>query len=120
MTPDAPLPMGPYCQAVKAGNFLFISGQLAIDPAEGRIVSANVRDQTRRVLENIEAILVAAGFSFGDVVQMNVCLSSMDSFKEFNVEYAKYFGKVFPARVTVGTELVQGALVEISAIAYTE
>lgn len=119
-TTDAPLPVGPYSQAVKAGKFLFISGQLAIDPTEGKIVSDNIKDQTARVLDNIKAILVAAGYSFGDIVQTNVYLSAMTSFKEFNAEYAKHFGKAFPARATVGAELVQSALVEISAIAYKE
>jgi len=112
--------MGPYSQAVKAGAFLFVSGQLAIDPKEGRIVADNIKGQTSRVLDNIQAILGAAGYGFEDVVQTNVYLSSMTLFKEFNAEYAGYFGKGFPARATVGAELPQGALVEISAVAYKE
>ena len=77
LTENAPKPIGPYNQAVKAGKFLFVSGQLAIDPKEGKIVVENVTLQTRQVMENIKAILEAAGYSLKDVVQSNVYLSSM-------------------------------------------
>ncbi len=117
---NAPAPVGPYGQAVQAGNFLFVSGQLAIDPAEGKIVAKGIRAQTARVMENIKAILEAAGYGLNDVVQSNVYLSSMRLFNEFNNEYAKYFDKVFPSRATVGIKLMSGALVEISAVAYKE
>jgi 2-iminobutanoate/2-iminopropanoate deaminase len=120
MTRNAPVPVGSYSQAVKAGKFLFVSGQLAIDPAEGKLIPEGIKDQTRRALENMRAILNAAGYGLEDVVQTNVYLSSMSLFKEFNSEYSKHFDKNFPARVTVGTELLQGALIEISAIAYKE
>jgi len=117
---NAPKPAGPYSQAVKGGKFLFVSGQLAIDPKEGKIVASDIKGQTARILENIKAILKAADYSLADIVQTNIYLSSMTLFSDFNSTYATYFGKDFPARVTVGIELMQGALVEISAIAYKE
>ena len=99
--PECPKPIGPYSQAVQAGKFLFVSGQLAIDPKEGKIVVKDVTLQTRQVMENIKAILEAAGYSLKDVVQSTVYLSSMTLFDEFNREYAKYFDGDFPARATV-------------------
>jgi len=105
---------------MRADKFLFVSGQVAIDPKEDKIVASDIKGQTVRVLENIKAILDAAGCNFGDIVQTNVYLSSMNLFSEFNTVYATYFGKEFPARATVGTELPSGALVEISVIAYKE
>jgi 2-iminobutanoate/2-iminopropanoate deaminase len=117
---NAPKPVGPYSQAVKAGKFLFISGQLAIDPKEGKIVASDIKAQTARVMENIKAILEAAGYSLSDVVQTNVYLSSMTLFRDFNSTYAEYFDKDYPARATVGVELMPGALVEISVVAYKE
>jgi 2-iminobutanoate/2-iminopropanoate deaminase len=95
-------------------------GQLAIDPKEGKIVASDIKGQTARVLENIKAFLKAADCSLIDVVQTIVYLSSMELFGEFNDVYASYFGKYFPARATVGIELMPGALVEISVIAYKE
>jgi 2-iminobutanoate/2-iminopropanoate deaminase len=119
-TENAPKPVGPYSQAIRVDKFLFVSGQVAIDPAEGKIVANGIRGQTVRVMENIKAILQAAGYNFSNVVQSNVHLSSMKLFSEFNSEYAKYFDKEFPTRATVGTELVLNALVEISVVAYKE
>lgn len=119
-TEKAPKPIGPYNQAVKAGNFLFISGQLAIDPKQGKIVTDTIAPQTRQVMQNIQAILEAAGYSLKDIVQTTVYLSSLALFDEFNVEYAKYFEGAFPSRATVGCELKVSALVEISAVAYKE
>ncbi len=120
LSKNAPKPIGPYNQAVQAGNFLFVSGQLAIAPAEGKIVAKDITAQTRQVMENIKAILEAAGFSLKDVVQTNVYLSSMALFEEFNREYAKFFESDFPARATVGVELKSGALVEVSVVAYKD
>jgi 2-iminobutanoate/2-iminopropanoate deaminase len=116
----APKPAGPYNQAVKAGKFLFVSGQLAIDPKEGKIVAKDIRLQTRQVMDNIKAILEAAGYSLKDIVQSNVYLSSMALFDEFNSEYAKYFDGEFPARATVGIELKANALIEVSVVAYKD
>jgi len=116
----APKPIGPYTQAVQAGKFLFVSGQLAIDPKEGKIIVENIHLQTRQVMENIKAILEAADYSLRDVVQSTVYLSSMAFFDEFNCEYAKYFESDFPSRSTVGAELKSSALVEVSVIAYKD
>ena len=120
LTSNAPKPIGPYNQAVQAGKFLFVSGQLAIDPKEGKIIVENIQLQTRQVMKNIKAILEAAGYSLKDVVQSTVYLSSMALFNDFNCEYAKHFESDFPARATVGTELKSGALVEISVIAHKD
>jgi 2-iminobutanoate/2-iminopropanoate deaminase len=119
-TDKAPKPIGPYNQAIKAGNFLFVSGQLAIDPKQGKIVADTITSQTRQVMENIYAILQAAGYSLKDLVQTTVYLSSLTLLDEFNTEYSKFFSGDFPSRATVGSELKAGALVEISAVAYKE
>jgi 2-iminobutanoate/2-iminopropanoate deaminase len=117
-TEKAPKPVGPYSQAVKVDKFLFVSGQVAIDPEKGKIIANGIKAQTARVMENLKAILQAAGYSLSDVVQSNVYLSSMALFSDFNEEYAKYFDKRFPTRATVGIELMPGALLEISVVAY--
>ena len=116
----APKPVGPYSQAVRAGKFLFVSGQLPIDPSQGKIAAADVTSQTRQVMQNIEAILEASGYSMKNVVSTAVYLSSMRLFEEFNHEYAKHFASEFPARATVACELKSGALVEVSAVAFKE
>ena len=117
---NAPKPVGPYSQAVKAEKFLFISGQLPIDPKEGKIVASEIQGQTRQVMENVKAILQSADYTLGDVVQVNVYLSSLQMFSEFNTVYATYFVKDYPARATVEAQLPKGALVEISVIAYKQ
>jgi 2-iminobutanoate/2-iminopropanoate deaminase len=117
---NAPKPLGPYSQAVLAGHFLFVSGQLAIDPKQDKIVVLDITIQTRQVMENLKAILEAAGYGFKDVVQSTVYLTDMAMFEEFNCEYAKYFEVDFPARVTAAVGLKAGALVEVSLIAYKE
>jgi 2-iminobutanoate/2-iminopropanoate deaminase len=116
----APKPAGPYTQAVKAGKFLFVLGQLPIDPKESRIVSTDITSQTRQVMQNIKAILEAADYTVKDVISTNVYLSSMTLFDQFNSEYAKCFDGEFPARVTLGCELKAGALVEVSVVAYRD
>jgi 2-iminobutanoate/2-iminopropanoate deaminase len=117
-TPNAPQPVGPYSQAIIAGNTLYISGQLAIDPKTNTLLKADITAQTRQVMENIQAILQVANFSLKDVVQTTIYLTSMALFADFNKEYAKYFPEVPPARATVACELKTGALVEVSAVAY--
>jgi 2-iminobutanoate/2-iminopropanoate deaminase len=117
---NAPKPVGPYSQAVKVGNFLFVSGQLAIDPKQGKIVAQDITGQTRQVIENIKAILETANYGLKDIVQTSVYLSTMMLFKEFNLEYTKHFDKEFPARETIGVELMPNALVEVSVIACKE
>jgi 2-iminobutanoate/2-iminopropanoate deaminase len=118
-SPNAPKPIGPYSQAIEANEFLYISGQLAIDPKNGKLAASDITEQTRQVMENIKAILEAAKCTFEDVVSTTVYLKSMASFDDFNREYARYFQTDFPARATVGgVDLKAGALVEISAVAY--
>lgn len=117
---NAPKPIGPYSQAVKSGKFLFVSGQLAIDPKEDKIVASDTAAQTCQVMENIKAILQAADYCLRDVVSTTVYLASLRQFDEFNREYTKYFNGDFPSRTTVACELKAGALVEISAVAYKE
>jgi 2-iminobutanoate/2-iminopropanoate deaminase len=119
-TEKAPKPIGPYNQAVLAGKFLFVSGQLAIDPKEGKIVADKIGLQTRQVMGNIRNILDAAGYSLKDIVQSNVFLSSMGLFDEFNKEYSKFFDEEFPSRLTVGVELKGNALIEVSVVAYKD
>jgi 2-iminobutanoate/2-iminopropanoate deaminase len=120
LTQNAPKPIGPYNQAVQVGNFLFISGQLAIDPKDGKLIVENIELQTCQVIENIKAILEAAGYCLKNVVHTTVYLSSLSLFEEFNEEYAKYFESDFPARATVAVELKSGALVEVSVVAYKD
>jgi len=120
-TDKAPQAVGPYSQAVKVGNFLFISGQIAINPETGKLEGETVAEQTERVLKNIEAILREAGFSLKDVVKTTVYLKNMCNFAEMNGVYAKFFGEHRPARATVEvSNLPLGALVEIEAIAVKE
>ncbi len=118
-TPNAPKPVGPYNQAVQAKGFLFISGQLAINPKDNKLTAPEITVQTRQVMDNIKAILEATGYTLKDIVQATVYLQSMTLFDEFNREYAKYFEADFPARAAVGNiELKAGALLEVSAVAY--
>lgn len=117
-TRSAPEPIGPYSQAVKAGNMLFVSGQIPVDPKTGEVVKGDVREQTRRVLENIKAVLEAAGYGLSDVVMSFVFLSDMSLFGQFNEVYAEYFKDKPPARVTVqAARLPRDVLVEIAVIA---
>ncbi|GAB6947337.1 RidA family protein [Vulcanisaeta sp. JCM 16161] len=117
-TERAPKPIGPYSQAVKVGNTLFVSGQIPIDPSTGQLVKGGVKEQTERVLENIKAILETAGYSLGDVAWVFVALKDLSRFSEFNEVYSRYFKENPPARITVEvSNLPGGALVEISVIA---
>ena len=100
-TDKAPKPIGPYSQAIIAGNFVFVAGQIPIDPETGEIVQGGIEEQTRRVLENIKAILEAAGSSLDKVVRVQVFLADLRLFKKFNKVYAEYFKENPPARVTV-------------------
>ena len=120
LNPNAPKPMGPYSQAVQADKFLFISGQLAIDPKEGKIIATDIASQTTQVMKNIIAILETANFSLANVVSTTVYLTSMTLFRDFNNEYEKFFRGDFPSRSTIACELKAGALVEISAVAYKD
>jgi 2-iminobutanoate/2-iminopropanoate deaminase len=114
----APQPVGPYSQAVEANGMLFVAGQVPIDPATGKVVEGGIKEQTSRVLDNIGAILEAAGCNFGHVVKTTCLLSSMSDFKSMNEIYAGYFDANPPARVTYAVkELPLNVLVEIELIA---
>src|SRR5262245_42508146 len=97
----APKAIGPYSQAVRAGNLLFLSGQIPIDPDSGELVSGGIEDQTRRVLDNLSAVLEAAGASLSDVVKTTVFLVDLADFPAFNQTYAGYFTADPPARATI-------------------
>jgi 2-iminobutanoate/2-iminopropanoate deaminase len=122
-TPAAPAAIGPYSQAVRAGDFLFVSGQIPLDPATGALVGGtwqpDVAVQTRRVLENLEAIVAAAGASLAAVVKTTVYLAEMNDFPVMNDVYASFFGAPAPARATVQvSRLPKDVRVEIDAIVY--
>jgi len=115
---DAPAAIGPYSQAIRAGDLLFVSGQIPLDPATGQIVSGDVAAQTERVILNLRAILEAAGSSFAGVVKTTVYLTDLAQFADVNEVYARFFEPPFPARATVQVAaLPRGAQVEIDAIA---
>lgn len=120
-TDDAPAAIGPYSQAVIAGDFVFCSGQIAIDPATGQVVDGNVTAQTDRVLSNLTAVLEAAGASLDRVVKTTVFLADMADFTAMNEVYARHFGDHRPARAAVEAGgLPKGVAVEIEAIAHLE
>jgi 2-iminobutanoate/2-iminopropanoate deaminase len=120
-TEHAPAAIGPYSQAIKAGGLVFAAGQIPLDPATGQMVSGDVQAQTERVLENIRAVLAAAGTSLEAVVKTTVFLKSMDDFAAMNEVYARYFTGAAPARSTVAVaDLPRGALVEIECIALAD
>lgn len=117
-TSDAPAPIGPYNQAVKAGGFLFISGQVAIVPGSSEIKTNDIREETVQVMNNLKAILTASGLDFSSVVKTTIFLKDMGSFSVVNEEYGKFFESDFPARETVAVKgLPKDVNVEISMIA---
>ena len=117
---EAPKAIGPYSQGIKAGGFVFVSGQVALDPKTGEMVGADVAAQTERVLQNLQAIVEAAGSDLDRVVKTTVYLRSMNDFAAMNQVYAKYFKSEPPARATVAVAgLPKDALVEIDVIAET-
>lgn len=117
-TGNAPGAIGPYSQAVKAGNMLFVSGQVPIDPETGNVIIGGIESETHRVMKNIEAILEAAGFSFEDVVKSSLFIKNMEDFSRINSAYASYFTSNFPARETVEvSRLPRDVSIEISVIA---
>ena len=116
-TPNAPQAIGPYSQAIRYGDFLFVSGQIAIDPQTANIIEGNIEAQTEQVLKNIAAIIEAAGMSLQDVVKCSCFLKDMNDFVKFNGVYENYFGEILPARETVEvSRLPKDVLVEVSAI----
>jgi 2-iminobutanoate/2-iminopropanoate deaminase len=117
-TSNAPAPIGPYNQAIRTGNLLFISGQVAFDPATNELVMGDITQETNRVMKNLQAILEAAGLSFTHVVKTTIFLSDMSHFTTVNEAYGSYFTADFPARETVAVKgLPRGVNVEISMIA---
>lgn len=117
-TEHAPEAIGPYSQAISVGGFVFVSGQIPIDPATGKLIQGSIGQQADRVLSNLRAILEAAGSSMGKVIKTTIYLASMSDFTEVNDVYARAFGDHRPARATVAAAaLPKGAAVEIEAVA---
>jgi 2-iminobutanoate/2-iminopropanoate deaminase len=117
-TSQAPSAIGPYSQAVVAGDLVYVSGQIPLDPASGALIEGNVVAQTDRVMQNLKAILEAAGSSLDKVVKTTVYLADLNDFEEMNGAYGRYFTGDPPARATVGVaRLPKGAVLEIDAVA---
>jgi len=123
-TTNAPAAIGPYSQAIRCGQFVYTSGQIALDPASGELVDDDIQAQTHRVLQNLQAVLTGAGSSLSNVVKTTVFLTRMSDFQAMNAVYATYFAGsdgLMPARTTVAVaELPRKALVEIECIALVE
>ena len=115
---DAPKAIGPYSQAVRVGDLLFLSGQVPLDPATGQLIDGDISAQTRRVMENLGAVLKSGGLSFAHVARTTIFLADMNDFAKVNEVYGSYFAEPFPARATVQVaRLPKDARVEIDAIA---
>ena len=120
-TTNAPAPIGPYSQAVQAGNFLFVSGQVAINPENGELNLVNIEEETHQVMRNLKAVLLEAGLSFDKVVKSTIFLSDMGTFAQVNEIYGQYFTADFPARETVQVSVLpKNVNVEISVIAIVQ
>lgn len=118
-TTSAPSAIGPYSQAIQAGNLVFTSGQIPIDPATGAFPDGGIQAQARQSLKNVRAILEEAGLSMSNVVKTTVFLADMNDFAEVNSIYAEFFSEPFPARSAVAVKtLPKGALIEIEVVAY--
>lgn len=117
-TTNAPAPIGPYSQAVQAGNFLFVSGQVAINPQSGELNISNIEEETHQVMRNLKSVLLEAGLTFDNVVKSTIFLSDMGTFAQVNEVYGQYFTADFPARETVQVSVLpKNVNVEISVIA---
>jgi 2-iminobutanoate/2-iminopropanoate deaminase len=117
-TDKAPAPIGPYSQAVMAGNTLYVSGQIALDPQSGQLVGGTVEEETHQVMRNLAAVLQQAGMGFGNVVKASIFIKNMDDFGRINGVYGQYFKENPPARETVEVaRLPKDVQVEISVIA---
>ena len=115
---DAPSPIGPYSQAVKTGNTLYLSGQIALDPVTGELINENITEETHAVMKNMDAVLRAGGFTFSDVVKCTIFIRDMGQFATINEAYGQYFKSNPPARETVEvSKLPKNVNVEISCIA---
>lgn len=118
-TKNAPAAIGPYSQAIQAGDFIYVSGQIPVDPETGALVNRPIADQAGQSLKNLKAVLEAAGYSLQDVIKTTVFITDMANFATVNSVYAKYFEKDCPARSCVAVkELPKDALIEIEAVAY--
>lgn len=118
-TNEAPAAIGPYSQAVKVGDIVFVSGQIPLDPATGEMVPGDVEAQTKRVMENLRAVLAAAGAGFEHVVRSTIYLTNLGDFAKVNAIYGSYFPKEPPARATVQVSaLPRGSQVEIDVVAH--
>jgi reactive intermediate/imine deaminase len=116
-TDQAPAAIGPYSQAVRVGNTVYLSGQTPLDPATGEMVEGNISAQARRVFDNLQAVCAAAGGSFSDVVRVGIYLTDLANFAAVNAVMKEYFRESYPARSTIGVrELPRGAAVEVDAI----
>ena len=117
-TSKAPAAIGPYSQAIQVGNLVYTSGQIPIDPATGAFVEGGIKEQTRRSLLNVKAVLEEAGLTMGDVVKTTVFMADMNDFADMNSVYAEFFSEPYPARSAVAVKtLPKGALVEIEVVA---
>ncbi|GGB11294.1 MULTISPECIES: RidA family protein [Mucilaginibacter] len=117
-TNNAPAPIGPYSQATLAGGFLFVSGQIPIDPLSGELISSDIKAEATQVMENIKAILTEAGLGFDNIVKTSIFLTDLQNFVQVNEVYGTYFTADFPARETIQVSaLPKGVNVEISVIA---
>jgi 2-iminobutanoate/2-iminopropanoate deaminase len=117
-TSSAPSPIGPYSQAIIAGDFLFVSGQIAINPANGELVMDAIKSETKQVMENIKSILIEAGVDFSNIVKTSIFLKDMQDFAQVNEVYGSYFSEQFPARETIQVAgLPKNVNVEISVTA---
>lgn len=117
-THEAPAAIGPYSQAVRVGDLIFVSGQIPIDPATGNMVEGDIETLTHRVMKNVKAILEASGCDFSDIVKTSIFIADMNEFARVNAVYATYFNDYFPARETVQvSRLPKDARIEISVIA---
>jgi 2-iminobutanoate/2-iminopropanoate deaminase len=117
-TPNAPEAIGPYSQAIQVGNTLYLAGQIAIDPETNEVVPGTIEEETRLVLNNLRAVVEAAGFSMADVVSTSVFMANLDEFPQMNAVYAEFFSEAPPARATVQVaRLPRNVKIEISAIA---
>ena len=121
LTENAPSPVGPYSQAIQAGEFLFIAGQIPANPSSGEIIRGDIQSATKQVMENLKAIVEEAGYSMDDLVRCRVYLKNMDEFKQMNEVYGSFFREKPPARAAIEVaRLPLDVDVEISAIAWKE
>ena len=119
-TPNAPNPVGPYSQARIAGNTIYVAGQGPINPKTGQVEIGTIQEQATLTFENIKAILEAGGFSMSDVVKVTAYLTDLGDFAKYNEVYKKYFSEPYPARATVGCQLLMHTFIEVDCIAVKE